>query len=71
MTNTDNDASSLQERVDELQGLLADVLPQLAAYYHQEKVKTDLSAVHQGKARELRELINRVARHVGNHPIDG
>jgi hypothetical protein len=71
MTNKDNDVTTLQERIDELQSLLADVLPELAAYYHQEKVKTDRSAVHQGKAGELRELINRVARHVGKHPIDG
>jgi hypothetical protein len=71
MTTTDNDVSSLQERIDELQSLLADVLPELAAYYHQEKVKTDLSAIHQGKAGELRELINRVAGHVGKHPIEG
>ena len=71
MTNTDNDINSLQERIDELQSLLADVLPELTAYYHQEKVKTDRSAIHQGKASELREVINRVARHVGKHPIDG
>ena len=71
MTNTDNDINSLQERIDELQSLLADVLPELTAQYHQEKVKTDRSAIHQGKASELRELINRVARHVGKHPIDG
>ncbi len=71
MTNTRKDVSSLQERIDELQSLLADALPELTAYYHQEKVKTDRSAIHQGKAGELRELINRVARHIGKNPIDG
>jgi 50S ribosomal subunit-associated GTPase HflX len=71
MTNTGNDINSLQKRVDELQNLLADVHPQLTAYYHQEKAKTDRSAIHQGKASELRELINRVATHVGKHPVDG
>ena len=48
MTNTDNDINALQTRIDELQSLLADVLPELTAYYHQEKVKTDRSAIHQG-----------------------
>lgn len=71
MTNKDNDISSLQERIDELQRLLAEVLPELTAYYRQEKAKTDRSAIHQGKARELQELIDRVAMHVGKHPIDG
>ena len=71
MTDTDHDINALQNRIDELQSLLADVLPELTAYYQQEKVKTDRSAIHQGKASELRELINRVARHVGKHPIDG
>jgi 50S ribosomal subunit-associated GTPase HflX len=70
MTNTGNDVRSLQQRIDELQSLLADVLPELAAYYDQEKAKTDRSAIHQGKARELRELINRVAGDLGKHPID-
>jgi hypothetical protein len=65
MTNTDNDINALQTRIDELQSLLADVLPELTAYYHQEKVKTDRSAIHQGKASELQELINRVGRHLG------
>ena len=65
MTNTDNDISALQARIDELQSLLADVLPELTAYYHEEKVKTDRSAIHQGKASELRELIKRVGRYVG------
>jgi len=69
MTDKDKNASSLQERIDELQSLLADVLPELVAYYHKEKVKTDLSAIHQGKPRELRELVNRVARHLGKDPI--
>ena len=71
MNNTDNDINALQERIDDLQSLLADVLPELTAYYHQEKVKTDRSAIHQGKAGELRQLVNRVARHVGKHPIEG
>ena len=71
MTNTDNNISTLQQRIDELQSLLAEVLPELTTYYHQEKANTDRSAIHQGKASELRELINRVARHVGKHPIDG
>ena len=71
MTKTDNDRNALQERIDELQSLLADVLPELTAYYHQEKVKTDRSAIHQGKASELRQLINRVAKDVGKQPIDG
>ena len=71
MNNTDNDINALQERIDDLQSLLADVLPELTAYYHQEKVKTDRSAIHQGKACELRQLVNRVARHVGKHPIEG
>ena len=71
MTNTDNDINSLQARIDELQSLLADVLPELTAQYNQEKVNTDRSAIHQGKASELRELINRVTKHVGKHPIDG
>ena len=70
MPNTGINVSSLQERIDELQSLLADVLPELVAYYHQEKVKTDRSAIHQGKASELRDLLNRVARHVGKQPID-
>ena len=69
MTDTDKNASSQQERIDELESLLADVLPELVAYYHQEKVKTDLSAIHQGKAGKLRELLNRVARHLGKDPI--
>ena len=71
MTNADSDLVSRQEQIDEMQGLLAEVLPQLAAYYRHEKAKTDRSAIHQGKASELRELIDRVARHVGKHPIDG
>jgi len=71
MNNSDNDINALQERIDDLQSLLADVLPELTAYYHQEKVKTDRSAIHQGKAGELRQLVNRVARHVGKHPIEG
>jgi hypothetical protein len=71
MTKTDNDRNALQERIDDLQSLLADVLPELTAYYHQEKVKTDRSAIHQGKASELRQLINRVAKDVGKQPIDG
>ena len=71
MTNADNDVGSRQEQVEEMQGLLAEVLPELAAYYRHEKEKTDRSAIHQGKASELRELIDRVARHVGKHSIDG
>ena len=71
MTDTNNDVNALQERIDQLQSVLADVLPELTAYYQQEKVNTDRSAIHQGKASELRELINRIARHVGKHPIDG
>lgn len=71
MTNTGNDVTSLQVQIDELKGLLADVLPELTAYYQQETVKIDRSAIHQGKAGELRELINRVAGQVGKHPIDG
>jgi len=71
MTNTENDINALNGRIDELQSLLADVLPELTAYYQQENVKTDRSAIHQGKAGELRDLINRVAGHVGEHPIDG
>jgi 50S ribosomal subunit-associated GTPase HflX len=69
MTDTDKNASSQQRRIDELQSLLADVLPELVAYYHQEKVKTDRSAIHRGKAGELRDLLNRVARQVGKDPI--
>jgi len=71
MTNTDNDINSLQQRIDELQDLLMEVLPELTAYYHQEKANTDRSAIHQGRVSELRELISRVARHVGKKPIDG
>lgn len=71
MTNTGKDINALQEQIDDLQSLLADVLPELTAYYHQEKVKTDRSAIHQSKASELRQLINRVAKHVGKQPIDG
>jgi hypothetical protein len=71
MTKADNDVRSRQAQIEEMQGLLAEVLPQLAAYYRHEKAKTDRSAIHQGKASELRELIDRVASHVGKHPIDG
>ena len=70
MSNTDNDVSSLQDRIRELQSLLAEVLPELTAYYNQKKAKTDLSAIHQSNDRELRELINRVAGHVGK-PLIG
>ena len=44
MTDTDNDINALQARIDELQSLLADVLPELTACYHQENVKTTSSA---------------------------
>ena len=71
MTDTDKDMDLLRERFDELQTLLSDVLPELTAYYHQENAKTDRSAIHHGKAGELRDLINRVAKHVGQHPVDG
>ncbi len=70
MGNTDSDVTVLQERIQELQRLLADALPELTEYYGQKKAKTDRSAIHQSNAHELRELINRVARHLGKPPID-
>ena len=70
MNDADSNVTSLQERVRELQSLLAEALPELAAYYDQKKAKIDRSAIHQSNAHELRELINRVARHLGEPPID-
>ena len=70
MTNADKDLGSQQQRIDAIQSLLAEVLPELATYLYQKEVKTDRSGIHQGKAREPRELIRRVAHHVGKHPSD-
>ena len=70
MNDADSNVTSLQERIHELQRLLGDVLPELTAYYDQKKAKTDRSAIHQSNAHELRELINRVGRQLGNPPID-
>ena len=71
MGKSDTDVRSLQEQIREQQALLAAVLPELVAYYDQKKAKTDRSAIHRGNARELQELINRIARHLGRPPIDG
>ena len=71
MSETDTDLDALRERIRDLQTLLADVLPELAAYYEQKKANTDRSAIHQGNTRELRDLVNRVATQLGKPPIEG
>lgn len=71
MSQADTDITALRERIRDQQALLADVLPELVAYYEQKKAKTDRSAIHQGGAGQLKELVNRVAKQVGKAAIDG
>ena len=65
MSQSDTDVNALQRRIRDQQALLAEVLPALTAYYEHKKANTDRSAIHQGGVKELKELIDRVAKHSG------
>ena len=60
--------TALKARIREQKNLLNDALPYLVTHYDELKSRTDRSAIHQSRPKEIKEIIDKLKRQISQSP---